>query len=256
MFLLGSVRKFYLYLEGVLFDKRAMIKDLPRPVFFDHINGIDWLVNKFDKKDLTILEIGSKEVTGKSRLKSRLSKAKYIGVDISEGDNVDIVCDAHYLSKFVKENSIDCIYSSSVFEHLYAPWIIAEEISKVLKIGGFVCIETHLNFKTCARPWNFFYFVDLGLEVLFSEKFGFEKIDGGLDTPIRGRFSLAGPKYLRMKEVYGLMSHSYYVGKKIKDFPTEKGCKHFNWLLANPSLTDKNNIYPSLEDNKTESQIY
>jgi SAM-dependent methyltransferase len=252
MIFFGKIRRTYLYLEAIFFDKKAMELDLPRPKHFDHLGGIDWLVNRFDKDGMTILEIGAKEVTGKSIIKSKILKAKYIGIDISKGKNVDIVCDAHELSKFIKENSIDCVYSASVFEHLYAPWIVAEEISKVLKKGGYVCIETVFNFKTHERPWNFFHFSDLGLKVLFNKEFGFECIDSGLDLPIRGRFSLFSPKYLRMKEVYGLMSHSYYVGEKKSNFKSEEGCSHFNWLRANPSILNQNNVYPSKQDNRQE----
>jgi len=255
MKILGKIRNAYLYLEALVFDKRAIDSTLPRPKYFNHLKGIDWMVDKFDRNGVTILEIGSKEVTGKSIIKPKLLKAKYIGIDISEGENVDIVCDAHELSKFVKKNSIDCVYSASVFEHLYAPWIVAEEISKILKKGGYVCIETVFNFKTHERPWNFFHFSDLGLKVLFNKEFGFKCIDSGLDLPIRGRFSLFSPKYLRMKEVYGMMSHSYYVGEKISNFKPEKNSGSFNWLRANPSILNKNDKYPSKKDNTNRKKL-
>lgn len=243
------LRIFYLYVEALVYDSRAEDPSLPRPKFFDHLNGLDYLLNNFDKEGITILEVGSKEVTGPSIIKSKLTKAKYIGIDISSGRNVDIVCDAHELSKFVENGSIDVVYSQSVFEHLYAPWLVAEEISKILKINGYVFIDTHWNFKSHERPWNFFNFSDLGLKALFNNALGFQCIDSGLDLPIRGRFSIRGPKYLRMKEVYGLMSHSYYAGKKISDMKKEPSEQCFNWRNANPSIECKDNVYPSIEDN-------
>ena len=56
----------------------------------------------------------------------------------------------------------------------------------------------------------------------FNKDLGFEHIESGLDLPLRARFSIKNPKYLRMKELYSAMSHSYYVGKKIKQIAFEK----------------------------------
>tara|TARA_B100000575_G_scaffold172467_1_gene138164 strand:- start:1103 stop:1864 length:762 start_codon:yes stop_codon:yes gene_type:complete len=244
MFILGTLRKFYLLLEASVFDYRTIDKDLPNPKYFNHTNGVNWMLSLFDKPNFTILEIGSKEVTGKSILKEKIINAKYIGLDIQEGRNVDIVADAHELSKKIKENSIDCIYSSSVFEHLYAPWLVAEEISKVLKLDGHVFIETHFTYQAHERPFNFFNCSDLGLKALFNKSLGFETIDFGLDLPLRARFNIHNPKYLRMKELYSAMSHSYFVGKKIKNINLEK----YTWLNADPNKEDKSKYYPKKTD--------
>ena len=246
MFILGSLRKFYLYLEALAFDKRTIDKTLPRPKFFTHENGINWIIEKFDKTNFTILEIGSKEVTGKSVLKEKINNAKYIGVDVQDGKNVDIVMDAHELSKKFKKNTIDCIYSSSVFEHLYAPWLVAEEISKILKINGHVCIETHFTYQAHERPFKFYKCSDLGLQVLFNKALGFKVVDSGLDLPLRARFNIHGPKHVRMKELYSAMSHSYYVGKKVNEVNYE----NFNWLKANPTKEDSSKYYPTSVDSE------
>ena len=244
MFMLGHIRKLYLYLEALVYDERAIDKSLPRPKFFTHENGIDWMLKKFDKSGLKILEIGSKEVVGNSLLNKKIKKAEYIGLDIQEGRNVDIVTDAHEMSKLIEKNSIDCIYSSSVFEHLYAPWLVAEEVSKILKIGGYICVETHFTYQAHERPFNFFNFSDLGLKVLFNNNLGFDCIDAGLDLPLRARFSIKGPKYLRMKELYSAFSHSYFVGKKIKDIDLDT----YTWIKANPTLLDEKIKYPERID--------
>jgi len=244
MFVLGHLRKLYLYLEALVYDEKTIDKNIPRPKYFTHEKGIDWMLSKFDFEGSTILEVGSKEVVGKSLLKKKIKKAKYIGLDIQEGKNVNIVTDAHEMSKVLDKNSINCVYSSSVFEHLYAPWLVAEEISKILKLEGYVCIETHFTYQAHERPFNFFNFSDLGLKVLFNPNLGFECIDSGLDIPLRARFSIKGPKYLRMKELYSAFSHSYFVGKKIKDIDF----KSFSWSKSNPTLLDKKNKYPARVD--------
>ena len=249
--MLSHFRKLYLYLEALIQDGRVIDKTIPRPKFFTHENGIDWMLSKFDKSGLTILEVGSKEVVGQSLLKKKIRNAKYIGLDIQKGKNVDIIADAHEMSNLIENNSIDCVYSSSVFEHLYAPWLVAEEISKILKLEGYVCIETHFTYQAHERPFNFFNFSDLGLRVLFNKNLGFDCIDAGLDLPLRARFSIKGPKYLRMKELYTAFSHSYYVGKKFKDIDFNS----YSWIKANPTLINEKYKYPIRVDSVKKRHI-
>jgi len=103
------------------------------------------------------------------------------------------------------------------------PWIVAVEIAKLLKVRGFVFVETHFSFSSHERPWMFFQFSDMGLKILFSEALGFECIDSGMSNPIVGRFSSLADKYLRNTPVTGLYCHSEYFGKKVKD------CMNFDW---------------------------
>ncbi len=55
--------------------------------------------------------------------------------DIAPGDDVDVVGDAHELSKFFPSNHFDFIYCVSVFEHLFMPWKVVLEMNRVLKPG-------------------------------------------------------------------------------------------------------------------------
>jgi predicted SAM-dependent methyltransferase len=94
-----------------------------------------------------VLELGSRNVTG-SNLRNRFSNTDYVGFDFYAGENVDIVGDAHKLSSyFANKEKFDLIFSSAVFEHLYMPWVAAVEIQKLLKVGGYVFIETHFSFS-------------------------------------------------------------------------------------------------------------
>ncbi|MCH4093166.1 MAG: class I SAM-dependent methyltransferase [Acetobacter peroxydans] len=94
-----------------------------------------------------MLELGSRNVTG-SNLRNRFSNTDYVGFDFYAGENVDIVGDAHKLSSyFANKEKFDLIFSSAVFEHLYMPWVAAVEIQKLLKVGGYVFIETHFSFS-------------------------------------------------------------------------------------------------------------
>jgi hypothetical protein len=118
------------------------------------------------------------------------------------------------------------------------PWVVATEIAKTLKVGGFVFVETHFSYSSHGRPWHFFQFSDMGLRVLFSSALGFECIEAGVSNPLVGRFSSLADEYLRNKPVKGLYCHSEYLGKKIKEVGD------FDW--SNVDLEDVTNgtIYP------------
>jgi hypothetical protein len=164
-------------------------------------------------------------------------------MDIYSGKNVDIVVDAHQLSSLLESNSIDLIYSLSVFEHLSMPWIVAEEMAKILRVNGIVCIETTFSNRAHESPWNFFQFSDAGLKVLFNNKLGFECLDSGLDLPMDSRFILKNPEYLKFKEIKSTFSHSYFVGLKKRHINF-----HFDWRSVSTDVFMPNTKHPYRDD--------
>jgi SAM-dependent methyltransferase len=129
-----------------------------------------------------------------------------------------VVGDAHKLSTyFAKDEKFDVIFSSAVFEHLAMPWLVAEEISKLLKVGGLLYIETHFSFSSHERPWHFFQYSDMALHVLFSPALGFECIEAGMSNPMVGRFSSLADDYLKYRPIGGLYCHSSFLGRKTNE---------------------------------------
>lgn len=208
------------YFWSKINDKRYLHCDIKAPEMVGHQQWQNYIYELGNKPGLRILEVGSREVTGASSARTRLSKAEYVGFDFYPGNNVDVVGDAHKLSSYFKAGEqFDIIYSSACFEHFAMPWLVATEMAKLLKVGGIVFIETHFSFSSHERPWNFFQFSDMGLKALFSPAMGFECIDGGMTNPIVGRFSILSDKYLRLRSVTGLYCHSQYLGKKVAEVP-------------------------------------
>jgi SAM-dependent methyltransferase len=91
----------------------------------------------------SILEIGSRNVSGITRRNLFSHCSDYIGFDVLAGDGVDIVGDAHKLSESFPLEHFDFVYSISVFEHLLFPWKAVLEINKVMKPEGYVFVSTH-----------------------------------------------------------------------------------------------------------------
>jgi ubiquinone/menaquinone biosynthesis C-methylase UbiE len=221
--ILLNLRKLPLLIES-RFDKEFLAPDVPMSRLVSHQKWQKHLYEIGNKPGMRVLEIGSREVTGASNARKQFSKAEYVGFDYYPGDNVNIVGDAHKLSSYFEDGEqFDIVYSSACFEHFAMPWLVATEIAKVLKVGGFVFVETTFSFSSHERPWLFFQFSDMALKVLFSEALGFQCVEAGMSNPIVGRFSSLADTYLKNKPVRGLYCHSEYLGKKIRDV------KNFDW---------------------------
>jgi len=127
-------------------------------------------VNALDKP--RILELGTKR-SEMNLEKGTIHKAEfknyseYVGTDVEEGIDVDIVADAHKLSDTLGEERYDVIISCSTFEHFKYPTLVAHEIMKVLKLNGLLFIQTHQAFPLHAFPTDFFRFSIEALESLF-----------------------------------------------------------------------------------------
>jgi hypothetical protein len=124
-----------------------------------------------------VLQIGSRVPRGEEPVPPRELLRGLIGLDIHPGCNVDLVGDAHVLSHFIRAGSLDAILSSSVLEHIQAPWLVAAEMNRVLKIGGLVYHHVPGAWPGHAEPNDFWRFSSEGLRVLFGPASGFEIIE-------------------------------------------------------------------------------
>ena len=241
MFLKKIALRIYRYIQipSSLIDHKFLAEDVPMSSKISHANWKSYLYNLGNVEGMRVLEIGSREVTGKSFDRSRFDKAIYTGFDYYAGENVDVVGDVHKLSSYFEEDEkFDLIYTSACFEHFAMPWIVAEEISKLLKVDGYIFVETHFSFSSHERPWHFFQFSDMALKVLFNKKLGFECLETGMSNPIVGRFSKFADSYLRYRPVPGLYCHVEFLGQKVKEV------NDFDWRTLNLDEELDNSKYP------------
>lgn len=92
---------------------------------------------KQSSEKLKVVDFGSYDVNG--CLKPVFKDHNYIGIDMTEGPNVDIVCIND--STPFESNSIDVIVSSSSFEHDDFFWMTFLEMCRILKPGGLIYIN-------------------------------------------------------------------------------------------------------------------
>lgn len=102
-----------------------------------------------------ILDVGSYDVNG--TMKPIFEKGQYIGLDMEEGPNVDIVGVSHDIP--ISDNEMDIVISSSCFEHDDMFWVSFHEMCRVLKPGGYMYIQAPSNGEYHGWPgdnWRFY----------------------------------------------------------------------------------------------------
>jgi GT2 family glycosyltransferase/SAM-dependent methyltransferase/Tfp pilus assembly protein PilF len=90
---------------------------------------------------LTILDVGSHGINGTYK-EIFFDSVKYVytGLDVNPGSNVDYVPSDPYDWPELQDESFDVIISGQAFEHIEYPWLIIEEMNRVLKKNGLICI--------------------------------------------------------------------------------------------------------------------
>lgn len=106
------------------------------------INGMAWFRDNFLSRDkiLKILDIGSMDVNGSYRDLFQNNTWIYKGMDISEGRNVDIVVANPLNWKEIPNEDYDVVISGQTLEHCEFPWVTMQEMARVLRKGGLLCV--------------------------------------------------------------------------------------------------------------------
>lgn len=104
---------------------------------------------------IKVVEFGSYNVNG--TLKPIFKDCNYVGIDMSTGPNVDIVCNGD--STPFETNSVDVVVSSSNFEHDDCFWMTFLEMARITKPGGFIYINAPSSGPYHSYPgdsWRFY----------------------------------------------------------------------------------------------------
>jgi hypothetical protein len=144
-------------------------------VFVDFLRGLP--------PGARVLEIGARARSGITRRELVPATATYVGFDIAAGPNVDVVGDAHELSRHFPPGHFDAVFSVSVWEHLAMPWKVSLELNQVMKPGALVMVNTHQAWPSHEEPWDFYRFSEFAWATLFNAATGFEIVAAGMGSP-------------------------------------------------------------------------
>jgi hypothetical protein len=124
-----------------------------------------------------LLEIGSRMRTGALYTGMLPPGWRYTGLDVVAGENVDVVGDAHQLSRVLPLQSFDAAMSFVVFEHLLMPWKVALEMNRVLRTGALALVMAPQTWPLHEEPCDYFRFSKHSWKALFNRFTGFEIIE-------------------------------------------------------------------------------
>jgi len=144
-----------------------------------------------NKKHLSgpFLEIGSRDYGSTRNLRSLFPEEDYVGVDLSEGKGVDTVLDLtrpiKELDQLLGSTRFGTIFSFSVMEHCENPFLMAENMTRLLKPGGKIVISVPFAWQFHGYPSDYWRFTAEGIKKLFPE-LEWEKQSEQWHTPKEG----------------------------------------------------------------------
>jgi len=134
--------------------------------------------------EMLVLNLGSGRGTFDKYIPPDLS---FINLDVSLTERSDVVADGHFLP--FRDSSLDAVFSNAVLEHVERPWVVADEIWRVLKPGGSVLVN--VPFLNVIHDTDDYYrYTDKGLRVLFAK---FDEVRAGVSA---GPSSFLGPFFV------------------------------------------------------------
>jgi len=118
------------------------------------------------------LEVGSKDYGTTQDLRSLFSSGDvYVGVDMEDGPSVDLVLnlteDFDRIDAALGNKRFGTIFCLSVLEHCDEPFIMAQNLTRLLKPGGRICISAPFAWRIHGYPNDFWRFTPEGIKKLF-----------------------------------------------------------------------------------------
>jgi len=170
----------------IRFGEQELVRPLSEIVeeaaAFNHRNALSWDCLRPEIARIAaegrrprLLDLGGRRRSG-GGYTDDLANCDVTVFDIVPDQGVDVVGDAHALSRHFPPGHFDLVMCNSVFEHLLMPWKVALELNKVLRVGGLCYIHTHQSLGMHDMPWDFWRYSDTCWPALFNRRTGFKII--------------------------------------------------------------------------------
>ena len=121
------------------------------------IKHVKLFIDNYINKKSKILEVGSQSVNNISLREIFDPTHEYTGIDMVEGNNVDIVQEDPYKIPF-NDETFDVVVSTSAFEHTEFFWLVFNEILRVLKPNGLFYLNAPSNGRYHKYPVDCYRF--------------------------------------------------------------------------------------------------
>lgn len=162
-----------------------------------------------------VVELGSRDRSGTVH-RDRAAPHAYLGTDLVDGPNVDLVCDAHEIDRHVTAGTVDGCFAMATFEHVLMPWKAVLAINRVLKPGGLLFISSHQTFPLHELPSDYWRYSNDGWRGLLNPHTGFAIRDVAMGEPAMIVPSLSHPAVRDMPQGLAYLGAAV-VAEKIDD---------------------------------------
>lgn len=139
------------------------------------------------------LEVGSKDYGSTQDTRSLFAAGteRYVGVDVEDGPGVDVVLDLtadfHQIDRRLEGIRFGTIFLLSVLEHCEQPFRMADNLTRLLRPGGRICVSAPFAFRYHAYPADYWRFTHQGIRKLF-DRLEFCEAHGVAATSRKGDF--------------------------------------------------------------------
>jgi len=199
-----------------------------------NVSGIVFIAKNLDKshvKGKRVIDVGSYNFNGSIRpYIESLEPNEYLGVDLLEGEYVDIVCNADDLvSNFGKE-SFDLVVCSEMLEHTKNWNATIHNIKNICKRGGTIFITTRSYGYPChGFPNDYWRYEINDMKNIFND---FEIIQLENDSLTPGVFMKARkPKNFTENDLSQIKLYSILINKKTNTLNNYQNNSHYKGLL-------------------------
>lgn len=118
---------------------------------------------------LSIADVGSMDINGTYKPIFDKTPWKYTGLDIGAGRNVDRVLATPYKWSNVTDEEFDVVISGQALEHTEYPWLFAQELARIVKRGGLVCVIAPYQWEFHEFPIDCYRFFPDGMKAILTQ---------------------------------------------------------------------------------------
>ncbi|HFD92326.1 MAG TPA: class I SAM-dependent methyltransferase [Gammaproteobacteria bacterium] len=133
------------------------------------INQIVYLKKYAPEITGAVLEIGSKDYGNTSSFRDHYIENEYVGIDMEAGNNVDQVIDLTHGTGDLPPNYFSLVVCCSVLEHVRKPWVMAENITRLVRTGGALYMSVPWVWRYHPYPDDYYRFSWRGIIELFPD---------------------------------------------------------------------------------------
>lgn len=148
------------------------------------------------------LEIGAKDYGSTVNLRAMFPGEAYVGIDMENGKGVDLLLDLtlpfEEIDSALAGRRFGTVFCLSVMEHCAQPFLMADNITRLLAPGGTLYVSVPYAWKFHGYPSDYWRFTHEGVKKLFPGLV-FDMVEARTSTDVPGDFQAIDEDLARIR---------------------------------------------------------